>query len=648
MKYMKVKSKIAFYGLVVLVGVFVYSLVGSSSVNAAAVTGFKPGRIMDDATFTKKGSMSAAQIQSFLNSKVPSCDTNGTKTSEYGGGTRAQYGKSRGYPPPYTCLRNYSQNGKSAAQIIYNAAQEFNINPQVLIVLLQKEQGLVTDTWPWSIQYRSATGYGCPDTAACNSDYYGFTNQVRWSARMFRAILNKSNTWYTPYGLGNNKIYWNPDTGRCGSSTVNIENLTTVALYSYTPYRPNQAALNAGYGTGDSCSSYGNRNFYQYFKDWFGSPFATYAAAVSDIQIHTNSSRTTEVESIPELRTGQSVYLTVKAKNTGSYTWERANVRIGTTNPNNRSSSFADTSWLSSGRPAQLVESSVAPGSIGTFRFSVTAPTVDGSYAEKFGLLAEGKAWMSDNASFTLNLPVVNPYNATITSIGNHSDNARSKPIGFRVKAGSTTYWRVSAKNIGKNAWSQSITKLGTSSPNDRISTLSNNSWLSGSRVTQLSQPSVAKGATGTFDFQIAAPSTEKKSTEAFAIVAEGQSWMPNSKFSINLRTVNNPARLNNGQTLYAGEQVYTPNGYRLSMQQNGNLVLYNPSGKGIWGTSTSGSGNRLVHGFDGILRIYTSSNKQVWSSRTSNAGTKSRLILQNDGKLVLWSTSNKIIWSKK
>ncbi|MGO2521374.1 MAG: FG-GAP repeat domain-containing protein, partial [Microbacterium sp.] len=34
-------------------------------------------------------------------------------------------------------------------------------------------------------------------------------------------------------------------------------------------------ALRAGYGTGDGCSSYGNRNLYNYFTDWFGSTQTT-------------------------------------------------------------------------------------------------------------------------------------------------------------------------------------------------------------------------------------------------------------------------------------------------------------------------------------------------------------------------------------
>ncbi|MFZ1523014.1 MAG: hypothetical protein WAS94_03260, partial [Candidatus Saccharimonadales bacterium] len=38
-----------------------------------------------------------------------------------------------------------------------------------------------------------------------------------------------------------------------------------------TPYRPNQAALNNLYGTGDGCSAYGNRNFWRFYTDWFGS-----------------------------------------------------------------------------------------------------------------------------------------------------------------------------------------------------------------------------------------------------------------------------------------------------------------------------------------------------------------------------------------
>jgi hypothetical protein len=243
-----------------------FSLIGYSYTSANNTIGFEAGNIIDDAVFTNSGSMSVSQIQAFLNSKVPICDNWGTNGST--STSRRDYVLSLGETLPLTCLKEYTENGKTSAQIIYDASHEFSINPQVLLVLLQKEQALITDDWPISVQYRSATGYGCPDTAACDTQYYGFTNQVRWAARMFRAILNNSPTWYTPYKLGNNYIQYHPNTS-CGGTIVNIQNRATQALYNYTPYQPNASALAAVYGTGDSCGAYGNRNFYLFFRDWF-------------------------------------------------------------------------------------------------------------------------------------------------------------------------------------------------------------------------------------------------------------------------------------------------------------------------------------------------------------------------------------------
>jgi|GEM_PF-1733164 len=260
----------------------------------AAITNWDPGNIINDAVFTNN-SMSASQIQTFLNSKVPICDTGGTlPASDWGRPdlTHKQYaelqianaqaaGRTTNWTePPYVCLRDYTEGGLTAAQIIYNLSQQYQINPEVLIVLLQKEQGLVLDTWPLPAEYRTATGYGCPDSSGCDAKYYGLTAQLTWSATMFHAIVSNNpvwsnpygsgTSWFTPYILGNNLIQWNP-VSSCGNSTVNIENRATQALYNYTPYQPDAAALAAGYGNGDACSSYGNRNFYLYFTDWFGS-----------------------------------------------------------------------------------------------------------------------------------------------------------------------------------------------------------------------------------------------------------------------------------------------------------------------------------------------------------------------------------------
>lgn len=272
---------------------------------AASGNDFKAGRIIDDAIFYNSSAMSVSEIQSFLNSKVPTCDTKGSQLSEFGGPDlngdgkvqRWEWGKSKHNQTIFTCLKDYKQNtpqmeaasglcggvsartNRSAAGIIYDVARACSINPQVLIVLLNKEQSLVVDTWPLNQQYKSATGFDCPDTAPCDPKFAGFFYQVYHAARQFKVYKAFPNSYNYIAGRTNN-IYWHPDLGRCGSSQVFIENQATAALYIYTPYRPNQAALNNMYGTGNSCSSYGNRNFWRMFTDWFGSTRSVGEAAI--------------------------------------------------------------------------------------------------------------------------------------------------------------------------------------------------------------------------------------------------------------------------------------------------------------------------------------------------------------------------------
>lgn len=263
--------------------VALFSVSPASRVDAANAANWKAGRITDDSIFFNANSMSADDIQAFLNSKVPNCDTWGQALFS-GSQTRAQYGTSVGNPPPYVCLKNYQENpttrennlntagnvtgGWSAAQIIKNAADTYKISPKALLVLLQKEQALVTDDWPYKSQYRSATGYGCPDTAPCDAQYYGFYNQVNNAASAFRRYATSPQSYRYKAGQ-NNDVLFNP-IASCGSSSVYIQNQATAGLYTYTPYQPNQAALNNLYGTGDGCSAYGNRNYWRLFTDWFG------------------------------------------------------------------------------------------------------------------------------------------------------------------------------------------------------------------------------------------------------------------------------------------------------------------------------------------------------------------------------------------
>ncbi len=282
----------------------------------AYASSFDPTRIIDDVVFYNKSSMSVQDIQNFLNSKVQVCDTNGTKS--YAGTTRAAYSASKGKNTIFTCVKDYYENPTthannlngapipsgaiSAAQILYDAAQQYNINPQTLIVIMQREQGLITDDWPWvSPQYDSAMGYGCPDNGpnhsiVCSNQYFGFYNQVSkaaWQLQRYATYPTEYN--YVP-GSGN-YVQWSPQPS-CGGTVLNIQNQATASLYNYAPYQPNAAALNAGYGTGDACSAYANRNFWLYFSDWFGSVHAVNGNITLSHNLTTSTTTVTAGETV--------------------------------------------------------------------------------------------------------------------------------------------------------------------------------------------------------------------------------------------------------------------------------------------------------------------------------------------------------------
>ena len=242
----------------------VYSLLKPDYSVKAYLEGFDPGNIMSDAIMSNYTSISEAEIQKFLKSKNP-CNKKYDDEVKYWQGQGYRYGIKG---DRVLCMADDTFNGESAAHIIWQTAQDYRINPQVLIVLLEKEQSLVSDPWPNHRQYAKATGFACPDTGGCDAKEAGFKNQVRKAAALFRNVLDGGWSNYPAYAT--TYILYNPNSA-CGGTNVYIQNRATSALYRYTPYQPNAAALAAGTGTGNSCSSYGNRNFYNLFTNWFGS-----------------------------------------------------------------------------------------------------------------------------------------------------------------------------------------------------------------------------------------------------------------------------------------------------------------------------------------------------------------------------------------
>lgn len=252
------------------------------------------GYLISDSTFESQSSniSSAASIDGWLNSRYPSgCISGSFRTPDPTGwnGTAMTFG-----------------SNVTAGRAIYDAGRIYNINPQVLLSTLQKEQSAISGgagCYPNTPDPASATpmtnkcgsgtrqctlacthaggcltiavGYGCPNY--CDVRYEGFSKQIIWGANTFRFAQMRSRgilTGYTGHDPGDEDLYYSgpmtrgyrkrsassPNTYYDGTYTPNDGGSVTIAtggtasLYNYTPFKS------------------GNTNFNNIFTGWFGSP----------------------------------------------------------------------------------------------------------------------------------------------------------------------------------------------------------------------------------------------------------------------------------------------------------------------------------------------------------------------------------------
>ena len=339
--------KVGRWILVALMGV---SLLVAPSQSPAVAASFDSSNLISDGVFTNTGAMNTGDVQVFLQVKG-------------------------------SFLKDYSENGRTAAQIIVDAAHGYGdasgsingisvdsstgtVNPQVILATLQKEQSLVTMTSQSDAALRTAMGYGCPDSGGCNSAYAGFTKQVENAAWQLRYNYERAQgRGFGDYQVGQSFCFSDVNGTNCGS----FGNKATASLYRYTPHAYN-----------------GNYNFTQFMASWFDNP--GFASAWGG---QTGGGT---------LNNGATQTMTIAYKNTGSQTWTRGVVNLGLVDSNFRfaSNSPLASNWLSADRPARLDQASVAPGEVGTFTFTVANNALSGNQRLDVGLVADGVQWFPE------------------------------------------------------------------------------------------------------------------------------------------------------------------------------------------------------------------------------------------------------------
>ncbi len=195
----------------------------------ASAFAFNPNYIISDAELTDSQAMDRNQIQAFLER-----------------GTLAEYE-----------TEDWEGRTRSAADIIWRAAQQHGINPRFLLVLLQKEQSLIEDPDPTQKQYDWATGYGVCDVCSMSDTgiarWQGFGKQVNSAAMQF---IDGYMADIETYGITAGK-YGTGVTVMIDDTEVIPFNAATAAMYAYTPHL------------------HGNSNFVTIWDRWFGKEYPT-------------------------------------------------------------------------------------------------------------------------------------------------------------------------------------------------------------------------------------------------------------------------------------------------------------------------------------------------------------------------------------
>ena len=619
-KYLKITSFLSVLAITTL-------LFFSGTANAFTPN-YNSSNLIDDGTFLNNSTMSASDIQAFLQNV---------------GSGLATYSDVEACTSATAPLYTHCGQTISAAQIIYDSSQAYSINPRDIIATLEKEQSLITNPTPTSSEINCAMGYN-----SC-SGVVGFFNQVDAGAWQFRAdmdLMQGISYWgYSPSqypcasasanystGLypGNTVTFY--DSGGT-PETITLANAATATLYCYTPYVGPVSVT--GYS--------GSYNFVYYFQLWFGSTASSspYAWAYEGQSTYSDSAYSNPLTGTPTVAPGGIIYAQVVARNIGYDSWEQSSLHLGTDNPEDRSSVFYDTTWINQQRPSGMIESTVAPGSDAIFNFVLHAPTQTGTYREYFNLVDDGVTWLNDpGLYYKINVvaPITTSSNATILSSGQSlSINnyllspEKQSALDFQSNGNITLY------NNFQQSWS---TNTGGSGGDILYMQTDGNLVEYNSSGTAVWASNTSNNPGAYLALQIDG-NLVIYSSGGTALWATGTVQNPNNLDYVNTY-VNEGAILFGGQSLQTASRIYT-----LVMQGDGNLVEYTNTGDVVWDSGTQNNpGAYLALQTDGNLVIYSASGQALWASYIF--GNNNELKLSSTGQLTINSSSTILLPGQK
>jgi glucose/arabinose dehydrogenase len=325
------------------------------------------------------------------------------------------------------------------------------------------------------------------------------------------------------------------------------------------------------------------------------------AAAVDNTGLH---STWVGQDSWPTLAPGMSVGYSVRFRNTGTIAWQRGvpgrQVNLGIVDDSLGFTELA-VGWMSGNRTATTVESVVAPGAVGTFTFTIKAPTRLGIYQLPLRPVADGVTWLEHQGVFVL----------VTSDAGYHSRWIGQSTVPELAPGATSEPITLTFRNTGGRPWVKGVlgqeARIGIK--NDELTWASLGvGWLSGSRPAPQNEATVAPGANGTFTFKVKAPTTPSTYVLALRPVIDGTVWMDDEGVFIAVTVSGGATPRLTVTVLQSGLRVPwdvapLPDGRMLVTERVGNILVYQSTAPGAAQLANNQVGAR-ENGEGGLMGI--------------------------------------------
>lgn len=224
----------------------------------------------------------------------------------------------------------------------------------------------------------------------------------------------------------------------------------------------------------------------------------------------------------PVLPPGGTGPVTLRFRNTGTRTWQRgvagAEARLGVVE-DRKDLAILGVGWPSADRVAVQAELSVAPGDVGTFTFTLRAPSQTGTYRIPLRPVVDGVTWLEDQGVFV----------EVVSRVDYHSrwHSQSAFPVLRPGELSPVLFVRFT--NTGSQPWVKGVlgqeARLGING-DDRSWAPLGVGWPLPDRVAAQDEPVIQPGGVGTFSFQIRAPETPGDHLIHLRPVIDGTTWM--------------------------------------------------------------------------------------------------------------------------